>query len=96
MFCKQCITGRLECRQKVMRSASFDLMWTFPCPGNAQCGQELTVDWSRGRSYSRNLVARDMGSSDDSWEQDEEEEMELEDLRGCAATHDASAVREIG
>ncbi|XP_076451023.1 uncharacterized protein LOC143286942 [Babylonia areolata] len=74
VFCKQCITGRLRCRQRVMSAASFDLMWTFPCPGSAQCGQELNVDWSRGRRYSKNLVARDLGSAGDSWEQEEEEE----------------------
>ena len=79
-----------------MRSASFDLMWTFPCPGSAQCGQELTVDWSRGRSYSKNLVARDLGSSDDSREEDdEEEEEEMEEEIGCRH-HDVSAVQEIG
>ncbi|KAL8614444.1 hypothetical protein ACOMHN_007780 [Nucella lapillus] len=78
VFCKQCITGRLQCRQRVMGAASFDLMWTFPCPGSAQCGQELNVDWSRGRRYSKNLVARDLGSADDSWEQEEEDEEEEE------------------
>lgn len=65
MFCKQCITGRLATRQKVLHSQSFDLMWTFPCPGHAQCGQQLTVDWSRGSSYSKNLVASDMASTED-------------------------------
>ncbi|KAK7098515.1 uncharacterized protein [Littorina saxatilis] len=75
VFCKNCITERLQCRQKVLGSVSFDLMWTFPCPGSAQCGQELTVDWSRGHSYSRNLVAKDMASSDDSWEEEDEEEL---------------------
>ena len=74
---------------------SFDLMWTFPCPGNAQCGQELTVDWSRGRSYSKNLVARDLGSSDDSWEQDEEDEEETEEGVDNGH-HDVRAIQEIG
>ncbi|KAL8582488.1 hypothetical protein ACOMHN_062433 [Nucella lapillus] len=105
VFCKQCITSRLQCRQKVMRSASFDLMWTFPCPGNAQCGQQLTVDFSRGSSYSKNLVAKDLGSEDDSWEHyddnddddiDEESDNVLNESVGDVCDQDESSIREIG
>lgn len=44
---------------------SFDLMWTFPCPGHDECGQEISVDWSRGSRFSRNLVARNMVEEED-------------------------------
>ncbi|XP_076471608.1 uncharacterized protein LOC143301294 [Babylonia areolata] len=106
VFCKQCITDRLQCRQKVLRSASFDLMWTFPCPRSAQCGQRLTVDFSRGSSYSKNLVARDLDCGDDSWDlEEEEEENEVGDESGdntqddsdvSVCGHDDSRLREIG
>lgn len=52
-------------------------MWTFPCPGNKECKQQLTVDWSRGSSYSKNLVAHDGG--DDSRESDEFDQDDLPD-----------------
>lgn len=50
-------------------------MWTFPCPGSKECGQEIVVDWSRGPSYSRNLVAHDMvHKADDVLEEEGDEE----------------------
>ncbi|PVD33343.1 hypothetical protein C0Q70_04597 [Pomacea canaliculata] len=65
VFCKECFNERLKTRQKVLTSLSFDLMWTFPCPGHDECGQEISVDWSRGSRFSRNLVARNMVEEED-------------------------------
>ena len=61
---------------------------------SSECGQELTVDWSRGRKYSKNLVARDLASLNNTWEEDIEEGNTSQDYHQY---HDVSGVlREIG
>nr|KAG5693279.1 hypothetical protein BaRGS_011600 [Batillaria attramentaria] len=93
-----CITGRLACRQKVLHSPSFNLMWTFPCPGHAQCGQQLTVDWSRGSSYSKNLVASDMVTNESLLDfplEEEEEEAGQDDADETSSWSEVDTSNEL-